>query len=60
MGHALRVQSAHYWLKLGEADQALQELKALSSSAWSHPSAAKARLAVLRAARELKEVTVQE
>src|SRR5271157_3270054 len=29
MSHALRVQSAHYWLKLGEADQTLQELKAL-------------------------------
>jgi hypothetical protein len=60
MSHALRIQSAHYWLKLGEAEQALQELKALSSSAWSHPSAVKARLAVVRASRERNEATVQE
>ncbi len=60
MSHALRIQNAHYWLKLGEADQALWELKALSSKAVSHPSALKARLAVLRAAREMNEVTVKE
>lgn len=59
MSHALRIQSAHYWLKLGEADQALRELKALSSSAWRHPSAVKARLAV-RATREMNEATISE
>ena len=60
LSHALRIQSAHYWLKLGEAAQALRELKALSSSAWSHPLAVEARLAVIRAAREINEVTVKE
>jgi hypothetical protein len=58
--HALRIQSAHYWLKQGKADQALKELRALSSSTWSHPSAVKTRLAVLQAAREMNEVTVKE
>jgi hypothetical protein len=60
MSHALRIKSANFWLELGEADQALQELKALPSSAWSHPLAVKARMAVLRVARERNEATVQE
>jgi hypothetical protein len=60
MSHALRIQSAHYWLKLGEVDQALLELGALSTKACNHPLAVKARVAVLQTARKLKEVTVQE
>lgn len=60
MSHALRIQSAHYWLKLGEVDQAILELGALSDKACNHPLAVKARVAVLRAARKLNEITVQE
>jgi thioredoxin-like negative regulator of GroEL len=60
LSHALRIQCAHYWLELGEADQALQELKALPSSVRSHPLAVKARIAALRAAKERHEATVQE
>jgi hypothetical protein len=49
--HALRVKSAEYWLRLGEADQALRELEFLPKSAWNHPSAVKARVAALEALR---------
>ena len=45
--HAIRVASANYWLRLGEADEALKELEALPKAAWNHPSAVKARFAAL-------------
>jgi hypothetical protein len=57
LGHALRIQSAHYWLELGEVEQALRELGALSTNAFNHPTAVKARVAVLRAVRKRNEVT---
>jgi hypothetical protein len=60
MSHALHIQSARYWLALGQVDQALLELGALSTDAFNHPSAVKTRLAVVRAARKLNELTVQE
>jgi hypothetical protein len=60
MSHALRIQSAHYWLELGDADQALLELGGLSASASEHPSAVKARVAVVRTIMKRNEVTVQE
>ena len=60
MSHALRIQSAHYRLKLGEVDQELLELGALSAGASEHPSAVKARVAVVRTIRKRNEVTVQE
>ena len=60
MGHALRIKSAHYWLQLGEVDQALLELGALSTTASNHPLAVKARVAVLQAMRKRNETTVQE
>ena len=47
--HAIRVASAKYWLKLGEADEALRELEGLPKAAWNHPAAAKARVAALAA-----------
>jgi hypothetical protein len=31
---ALQIKTAEYWLKLGEADQALRELENLSSNIW--------------------------
>jgi hypothetical protein len=55
MSHALRIQSAHYWLELGEVDQALLELAALSTLACNHPLAMKARVAVLQAVRKRNE-----
>jgi hypothetical protein len=60
LSHALRIQSAHFWLELGEVDQALLELGALSTKACRHPLAVKARMAVLQARRKLQEVTVRE
>jgi hypothetical protein len=45
--HLLRVKSAGYWLKLGDADQAIRELEALPEVAWNHPSAVQARVAAL-------------
>jgi len=47
LSHALRIKSAEYWLKLGEADQALRELEHLPKSGWNHPYAVKNRIAAL-------------
>jgi hypothetical protein len=33
---SLQIKAAEYWLKLGEADQALRELEALPSRIWNH------------------------
>ncbi len=56
---AVRVKSAEFWLKLGEADQALRELEALPGSHWNHPAAIKTRVAALGALREQNEITLQ-
>jgi hypothetical protein len=47
LSHAIRVKSAEYWLRLGEADEALRELEALPKHAWNHPAAVKVRVAAL-------------
>ncbi|HYG34357.1 MAG TPA: hypothetical protein VEC99_06210 [Clostridia bacterium] len=60
LGHALRIKSAEYWLKLGEADLALRELEALSSSAWSHPWAKQTCAVAANVLEKQTEVTVQE
>ncbi len=52
MSHQIRIKSAEYWLKLGEADQALKELEYLPASASSHPAALKAVVNALAALRE--------
>jgi hypothetical protein len=57
--HALRVKSAEYWLRLGEADEAVRELGDLPQSAWNHPSANKVRVAALEALRQRTEAIVQ-
>jgi hypothetical protein len=44
---AVRVKAAEYWLRLGEADQAVRELEALPHDAWNHPSAVAARTRAL-------------
>ena len=44
---ALQIISAEFWLKLGEAGQALVELEKLPSHTWNHPWAARARDAAI-------------
>ena len=53
MGDALRIQSAHYWLELGQPDEALRELEALPSRVWLHPLTVRVRLAALRLAARI-------
>ena len=53
LGDALRIQSAHYWLELGQPDEALRELEALPSRAWRHPLTVEVRLAALRFAARI-------
>ena len=53
--HALKVKSVEFWLKLGQPDQALLEIKSLPEKFQNHPSVLKAHLAIVRAARELSE-----
>ncbi len=60
LSHRLRIKSAEYWLKLGEADQALKELERLPQGASSHPAAIKAVVNALGLLREQAEIQVQE
>ena len=57
---ALQIKAAEYWLKLGEADQALRELEALPSRIWKCGWALKTRIAAIGMLRERNEVTVQK
>jgi thioredoxin-like negative regulator of GroEL len=57
---AVQIKAAEYWLKLGDADQALEELEALPHDAWNHPSAVKARVAAVGALRESIEFAMQQ
>jgi hypothetical protein len=50
LSHALRVKSAEYWLKLGEPEQALLELRALPKSVQSLSCVLKVHLAAVHAA----------
>jgi hypothetical protein len=56
---AIQVKSAEYWLQLGEADQALKELKALPATSWHHGWATKARDAATAVLRGRDEMSVQ-
>jgi hypothetical protein len=60
LSHALRVRSAEYWLRLGEADQALRELEALPKSAWNHPSAVETRVAAFGVLQERTGAAARE
>jgi len=60
LSHALRVRSAEYWLRLGEADKALRELEALPKSAWNHPSAVESRVAAVGALEERTGAVARE
>lgn len=59
LSHAVRVKSAEYWLRLGEADEVVRELEALPSRSWNHPSAIKARCDALEALQERTGAIVQ-
>jgi hypothetical protein len=52
---SLQIKAAEFWLKLGEADQALKELEGLPRSTWSHSWAIKTRVAAIGALRERGE-----
>ncbi len=49
---ALRIKSAEFWLKLGELDQALLEIRSLPEQVQKHPSVLRIHLALVRAAQE--------
>ena len=55
---ALRIKGAEYWLKLGEADEALRELERLPGLTWKHPAALKARIAALGMLRENSQTAI--
>ena len=59
MQDSLQIKAAEYWLKLGEADQALRELEALPSRIWNHRWVLKTRIAAMGALRERGEMNVQ-
>jgi hypothetical protein len=56
---SLPIKAAEYWLKLGEADQALRELEALPSRIWTCGWALKTRIAAMGVLRGRDEMTVQ-
>ena len=57
---AIQIKAAEYWLKLGEADQALGELDALPSRFWTCGWAMKTRIAAMGVLRRRRdELTVQ-
>jgi hypothetical protein len=56
---AIQIKAAEYWLKLGEADQALRELEALPSRSWECGWTLRIRIAALGALRGRDEITVR-
>jgi hypothetical protein len=56
---SIQIKSAEYWLKLGEADQALRELEASPSKSWKCGWAIKTRIAAMEVLRGRDEMTVQ-
>jgi hypothetical protein len=59
INHALQIKAAEYWLKLGEADQALRELENLPSDFWKSGWAVRTRIAAMGVLRQRSEFTVQ-
>ena len=60
MRDAIQIKAAEYWLKLGEADQALKQLECLPSKTWNHGWAIRTRVAAIGAWRERSELSVRE
>ena len=56
---SLQIKAAEYWLRLGEADQALRELEGLPSRSWKCGWALKTRIAAMGALRERDQLTIQ-
>jgi hypothetical protein len=56
---SLQIKAAEYWLKLGEADEALKELEALPSRSWTCGWALKTRIAAMGVLRERDEIAAQ-
>jgi hypothetical protein len=56
---SLQIKAAEYWLKLGEADQALRELEGLPSRSWKCGWALKTRIAAMGALRERDELAME-
>jgi hypothetical protein len=56
---SLQIKAAEYWLKLGQAAQALKELEKLPSRTWKCGWALKIRIAAMGALRQRDEMTVQ-
>ena len=57
---ALQIKAAEYWLKLGEADEALRELEDLPRKTWESPYAIEIRVAALGMLSQRNEIAVQE
>ena len=57
--NSLQIKAAEYWLKLGEADQALRELEALPSRFWNHRWALRTWIAAMGVLRRRDEMTAQ-
>jgi len=57
---ALQIKAAEYWLKLGQADEALRELENLPHNTWNHASAIKARIRAMGALREQSDLAIRE
>ena len=55
---AIQIKAAEYWLKLGEADEALRELERLPHNTWNHPYAVRVRVAATLILNGRKEVAV--
>ena len=56
LSHAIRVKTAEYWLKLGDADQALKELERLPRTTWTQPWVVRIRVAAVGTLRQRDEV----
>jgi hypothetical protein len=56
---SLQIKAAEYWLKLGEADQALRELENLPSKVWTCGWALRTRIAALGALRGRDQMITQ-
>jgi len=53
----LQIRAAEYWLRLGEAVEALRELEKLPGTTWESPAAVKIRVAALGMLRPRNETT---
>ena len=60
LSHLLRVKAAEYWLRQGDAHEALQELDRLPPAVSQHSSAIKARVAAMGILRERNEMPVSK